>query len=674
MKKEADSTVHLPNINSPEDLKKLSVAELDELAEEVRDYIVTHVSVTGGHLAPSLGAVDFTLALHCVFDSPRDKIIWDVGHQAYAHKILTDRRERFPKNRQYRGISGFPSRAESPHDAFGTGHASTSISAGYGMVCARDLRGDDYNVISVIGDGSMTGGLAFEGLNNAGASKRNFIVVLNDNTMSISPNVGALSKYLALLITNPRLNKIKSDLLDFAARLPQGERFARSWGRLENSIKAMLAPGMFFEQLGFRYIGPLDGHKIDDLINIFRKVKELPGPIIVHVLTKKGKGYAPAEKDATQFHGVGAFSKTTGKSNGKSSTPSYTTVFGKTLVKIAAEREEVVAITAAMTDGTGLTEFSQRYPDRFFDVGIAEGHAVTFAAGLAVEGLKPVVTIYSTFLQRSYDQLIHDIALQKLPVVFALDRAGLVGEDGPTHHGCFDLAYLRHIPGMTVLVPRDENELQHMLLTAVQWDQGPIAVRYPRGAGVGCVMDEELHPVEIGKGEVVRRGNGGAILTLGPVFWEAMQAAQILEEEGTPITVVNMRCLKPLDTNLLHDIAAQFDRIMTIEEGALSSGFGSAVLEELTQMGGPIPEVKRLGIPDRFIEQGKRSLLLKKVGLDAESILHSARDYFGVTSIEEGATSTSETSVKSHEVRHHRQHADAQKLGSATRLSGVGRK
>lgn len=666
--------MHLPDINSPDDLKKLSVAELSELAEEVRDYIVNHVSVTGGHLAPSLGAVDLTIALHHVFDSPRDKVIWDVGHQAYAHKILTDRRDRFPSNRQYQGISGFPSRAESPHDAFGTGHASTSISAGYGMVCARDLCGEDYHVISVIGDGSMTGGLAFEGLNNAGASKRNFIVVLNDNNMSISPNVGALSKYLALLITNPHLNKLKKELLDFASKLPQGERFARSWGRLENSIKAMLAPGMFFEQLGFRYIGPLDGHKIDDLVNIFRKVKDLPGPIIVHVLTKKGKGYPPAEKDATQFHGVGAFSKTTGESNGKSSTPSYTSVFGKTIVKLAERYHNLAAITAAMTDGTGLTEFSQKFPDRFFDVGIAEGHAVTFAAGLAAEGLKPVVTIYSTFLQRSYDQILHDVALQKIPVVFALDRAGLVGEDGPTHHGCFDLAYLRHIPGMAVLVPRDENELQHMLLTAVEWNEGPIAIRYPRGAGVGCPIDAELQPIEVGRAEVSKVGDRGAILTLGPVFWDTLQAAQILEEEGISLTIVNMRSLKPLDITLLHEIAERFDRIMTLEEGTLSGGFGSAVLEELTQMDLPAPQVKRLGIPDQFMEQGKRSQLLRKIGLDAESIAVAARKYFHAAVVKEVNKPKLETAARFHEVRHHRQHADAQNMGDSTRLSGVVRK
>ncbi|TKJ41307.1 1-deoxy-D-xylulose-5-phosphate synthase [candidate division LCP-89 bacterium B3_LCP] len=665
--------MRLSKINSPDDLKKVSLIDLPGLAQELREYIINHVSVTGGHLAPSLGAVDLTIALHYIFDTPRDKIIWDVGHQAYAHKILTGRREEFPKNRQYQGISGFPNPKESPHDAFGTGHASTSISAGYGMVCARDLTGEKYNVISVIGDGSMTGGLAFEGLNNAGASKRNFIVVLNDNTMSISPNVGALSKYLALLITNPHLNKIKRDLLEFANRIPQGDRIARSWGRLENSIKAMLAPGMFFEQLGFRYIGPLDGHKIDDLVNIFQKVKELPGPILIHVLTKKGKGYQPAENDATHFHGVGSFSKTTGQANGKSKNPSYTSIFGKTLVSIAKERKDVIAITAAMTDGTGLTEFSKLYPDRFFDVGIAESHAVTFASGLAVQGLRPVVAIYSTFLQRAYDQIIHDVALQNIPVIFALDRAGLVGEDGPTHHGCFDLSYLRNIPNLTVLVPRDENEFQHMIATAIEWKQGPIAVRYPRGAGVGCVLDQELQPLPVGKAEVARTGNSGAILTLGPIFWEAMQAAQMLDEKGIPLSVINMRSLKPLDLDLLKQISVQFDRVITVEEGILAGGFGSAVMEAFEKMEASAPMVKRLGIKDEFIEQGSRSILLKNVGLDAENIARQASEFFSKSG-EKPIIPKAEKTAKIDDIRDHSQHTDTQDMGRSSRLPGVAQK
>ncbi|MBU0520078.1 1-deoxy-D-xylulose-5-phosphate synthase [bacterium] len=665
---------HLSKINSPADLKKLDVAELNELAQEIRDYIINNVSVTGGHLAPSLGVVELTLALHHVFNSPVDKFIWDVGHQAYAHKIITGRRDQFPQNRQMGGISGFPNRSESPHDAFGTGHASTSISAGYGMVCARDLAADDYHVISVIGDGSMSGGLAFEGLNNAGASKRSFIVVLNDNKMSISPNVGALSKYLAYFITDPRMNRLKAQLMDFAGKLPQGERITRSWGRLENSIKAMLAPGMFFEQLGFRYIGPLDGHNTEDLINIFNKVKGLKGPILVHILSQKGKGYQPAEQNATQFHGIGSFDKHSGKTNGTSAHPSYTSVFGKTAVKLAEKHKSLVTITAAMTDGVGLTEFAAKYPQRFFDVGIAEGHAVTFAAGLAAQGYRPVVAIYSTFLQRGYDQIIHDAALQKLPIIFAVDRAGLVGDDGPTHHGCFDLAYLRNVPGITIFVPSDENELQHMLHTAVQWRQGPIVIRYPRGTGVGVHMDEEFKTLEPGKGEVARTGSDGAILTLGPVFWEAMAAAQLLEESGISLTVVNMRSLKPLDTGLLADLSERFGKIMTIEEGTVVGGFGSSVLENYSQMDGEIPKVKCLGLPDCFIEQGKRSKLLQKVGLDVEGIVLQARNFFAAQSNSDTRKLKLKDAVKPQDVRHHRQYKDAQGVGGSPGFSKVDRK
>jgi 1-deoxy-D-xylulose-5-phosphate synthase len=666
----------LENINSPDDLKKLSNSQLAELAEELRNFIITNVSITGGHLAPSLGVVELTLALHYVFDSPRDKFIWDVGHQAYAHKILTGRRDRFHLNRQNQGLSGFPNRSESPHDAFGTGHASTSISAGYGMVCARDLSGEKFEVISIIGDGAMTGGLAFEGLNNAGSSGRKFIVVLNDNTMSISPNVGALSKYLAFLITDPRLNKIKKDLLERTLQLPQGSRIARSIGRLEASIKAMLVPGLFFEQMGFRYIGPLDGHKLDDLIHIFQQVKDLPPhPVLVHVLTRKGKGYLPAEQNPSKFHGIGAFVKETGQINGASKAPSYTSVFGKTIVKLAEKNPKIVAITAAMADGTGLSEFAIRFPERFYDVGIAEEHAVTFAAGMAAQGYRPVVAIYSTFMQRSIDQIIHDVALQNLPVVFALDRGGLVGEDGPTHHGCFDLSYLRQIPNLTILAPRDENDLQYMLFTALTDNRGPIALRYPRAEGVGCALDPEAvwTPIEIGRAEVARVGGGGVILTLGPLFHEAMQAAQILDGEGQPLTVVNMRSLKPLDLEILADLALRFDHIMTIEENALAGGFGSAVVEALSDLDINQPKVYRLGIPDRFIEQGERSSLLAMLKLDSSGIAQAAREFFPAAikkNVFVGPTNTSLT----HDSRHHRQHPKSADLGRSASVSGLARK
>lgn len=683
---------YLSRIQSPDDLKALSSAELVQLADELRDFIVTNVSITGGHLAPSLGVVELTIALHYVFNSPMDKIIWDVGHQSYAHKILTGRRDRFRENRQYQGISGFPRRDESPHDAFGTGHASTSISAGYGLVCARDLAGEKYSVVSIIGDGAMTGGLAFEGLNNAGASGKNFIVILNDNTMSISPNVGALSKYLAILITDPRMNRIKKELLRRAESLPQGKRITRSWGRLEASIKAMLVPGLFFEQLGFRYIGPLDGHNIEDLIHIFRQVKDLGGPILIHVLTRKGKGYLPAEQNATKFHGIGSFIRETGETNIVSRAPTYTSIFGKTLVKIADKDPTIVAITAAMKDGTGLSEFAHRFPHRFYDVGISESHAVTFAAGLATQGLHPVVAIYSTFLQRGYDQILHDVALQKLPVVFALDRSGIVGEDGPTHHGVFDLAYLRHIPNMAILSPRDENELQHMLLTAVKYRQGPIAVRYPRAEGVGCPLDPESNwtTLEIGRAEVARVGGDGAILTLGTVFWDAMQAAQMLDEIGISLTVVNMRSLKPLDHELLRELAQRFDRIMTVEEGALPGGFGSAVIEAFEELDLPMPRFRRRGIVDQFVEQGERNLLLRQIGLDAAGIAKTAKAFFApagsgkrrgdnvsqkLSSAEGENFALRINDLKKYDdLRHHRQYAKRSNMGRPSPLSDLVRK
>jgi len=666
---------HLSKIDSPEDLKSCTPAELVELAAELRDYIITNVSITGGHLAPSLGVVELTLALHHVFDCPRDKIIWDVGHQAYAHKILTGRRDRFRQNRQHKGISGFPNRSESEYDAFGTGHASTSISAGYGMVCARDTAGEDYHVVSVIGDGSMTGGLAFEGLNNAGASRRNFIVVLNDNTMSISPNVGALSKYLAFLITDRRFTRLKKEIWDRTLALPQGNRIARSIGRLEASIKAMLVPGLFFEQLGFRYIGPLDGHNLDDLVRIFRQVRELHGPILVHVLTRKGKGYLPAEQNATKFHGIGSFIRETGAPQAAPQAPTYTSVFGKTVVKLAEKHPGLVAITAAMADGTGLSEFAHRFPDRFHDVGIAEGHAVTFAAGLAAQGLRPLVAIYSSFLQRGYDQIIHDVALQKLPVIFALDRGGLVGEDGPTHHGCFDLGYLRHIPNLVILAPRDENELQHMLYTAVQYQGGPLAVRYPRAEGAGCPLDPEAswREIEIGRAEVARVGSAGAILTLGTLFSEALQAADLVEAEtGMALTVVNMRSLKPLDRDLLRDLATRFDRLMTVEEGALPGGFGSAVMEAIEEMDLPLPRFRRRGIVDQFIEQGDRAQLLRQLGLDAPGLARVAREFFAPAR-EPAVVMPPGRLRKTHDIRHHRQHPERTDLGSppsVSRLAG----
>ncbi len=618
----------LPKIDSPEDLKKLSLEELKILADEVRDYIIQIVSETGGHLAPSLGAVDLAIAVHYVFDSPRDKIIWDVGHQAYAHKIITGRREAFATNRCWEGLSGFPRREESPHDAFGTGHASTSISAGLGLACARDAAGEDYTVVSVIGDGSLTGGLAFEGLNNAGALEKDIIVIINDNNMSISPNVGALHNHLAMILTHPAYSKLKDEIWDITGKLPSGELIQKAVGRTGTGLKAMVTPALLFERLGFKFTGPVSGHNIEKLVRILRQVKQLKGPRILYVLTQKGRGYKFAEEDAIRFHGLGSFDKTTGMANGrKRKAPSYTAVFGKAMVELAAKNDKLVAITAAMSEGTGLTLMKDEFPKRFFDVGIAEGHAVTFAAGLASQGMKPVVAIYSTFLQRAFDQIIHDVALQNLPVVFAIDRAGVVGEDGPTHHGCFDLSYLRGVPGMTIMVPRDESMLRDMLYTASLYKAGPAAIRYPRGAGVGVPLKTGFDEVQIGKAEILREGSEIAILGVGPALHECLEAAEMLEQEGIHLTVIDLRFVKPLDRELILSIAESHSYLLTVEENAIEGGLGSRVLELLSKLDAP-PKVRRMGIPDRFIDQGPRRHLLKNLGLSAEGIVQTVQEMF----------------------------------------------
>lgn len=616
---------YLPQIDSPEDLKKLSLDELKVLSDELRDYIIQVISNTGGHLAPSLGVVELTVALHYVFDSPKDKIIWDVGHQAYAHKILTGRREAFASNRCWEGVSGFPNPEESPHDAFGVGHASTSISAGLGMVCARDAAGEDYSVISIIGDGSMTGGLAFEGMNNAGAMGKDFIVILNDNQMSISSNVGALHNYLTMIMTHPALSKMRNEIWDITGKLPSGDFLQRAIGRIDRGLKAMVTPAQFFESMGFRYLGPANGHNIESLVKILSQVKNLKGPQLLHVITQKGRGYRFAEDDATRFHGLGAFDKFTGKSNGtRRKAPTYTSVFGKTMVELAAKDDKIVGITAAMAEGTGLTLMMDEFPDRFYDVGIAEGHAVTFAAGLAIQGLKPVVAIYSTFLQRAFDQIIHDVALQKLPVIFALDRAGLVGEDGPTHHGCYDLSYLRGIPGMVVMAPRDEAELRDMLYTACKYNEGPVAIRYPRGQGVGIQFRKHFKKIPMGKGEILKQGSEVALLGLGPPLYECLKAAESLAEDGLEPSVVDMKFLKPLDLELLNGIADSHRLLITVEENSVEGGFGSAILEKISALENP-PRLLRLGIPDRFIEHGPRPHLLKNLGLTADGIADSVK-------------------------------------------------
>ncbi|PLX41127.1 MAG: 1-deoxy-D-xylulose-5-phosphate synthase [Deltaproteobacteria bacterium] len=611
----------LDRIDPPKALKTLSVPEMEILAGEVREFILEKLSPIGGHLASSLGVVELTIALHATFNTPEDRIVWDVGHQSYGHKILTGRRDEFANIRQRGGISGFPKRSESEYDCFGTGHASTSISAGVGMAVGKDLAGRDNKVIAVIGDGSMTSGMAFEGLNHGGHLKGDLIVVLNDNEMSISPNVGALASYLSRVLSGNLYSKMRSDVQEILKSLPGGEPVAKFAKKIEEHAKGFISPGMLFEELGFTYFGPINGHNISHLLTAFKNVSKFKKPILVHVVTTKGKGYVPAEEKPSSYHGVGPFDLENG--NAKKSgalAPSYTSIFGKTLVELASSDNRIVAITAAMTEGTGLKEFAELYPKRFFDVGIAEEHAVTFAAGLAVEGQKPVVAIYSTFLQRAYDQIIHDVALQKLDVVFALDRAGFVGSDGATHHGSFDLSYLRHIPGMTVIAPSDENELRHALATALSID-GPVALRYPRGAGVGALLEGYPTPFEVGRGRMLIEGGEGAValINAGANLPNVLQAVEMAKEAGVKVSLFDARFVKPLDKEAILALAKCSSRMVTIEENALQGGFGSAVVELLADEGISI-QVKRLGIPDLFISHGTQNELREEAGIDASGI------------------------------------------------------
>ncbi len=613
----------LNRIDSPQDLKALSSEELGALAAEIREEIISVVSQNGGHLAPNLGVVELSLALHYVFNPPRDKIIWDVGHQAYTHKLITGRRRRFHTLRRYRGISGFPKREESPYDCFGTGHASTAISAALGMAKARNLKGEDYKIVAVVGDGSLTAGLAFEGLNNVGASDTDIIVVLNDNKMSISPSVGAFSKYLTNVLTVPSYNRLRAEIWDFIGRLPEfGGKLQAAVRRLDESLKGLVLPGIFFEELGFRYIGPLDGHDLPLLVKTLEAIKGLKEPILFHALTEKGKGYKLAQENLPKFHGLGAFDKVTGEVK-KSKNPSYSQVFGKTIEDLAEREERIVAITAAMSLGTGLEGFSKRFPQRFYDVGIAEQHAVTFAAGLATQGLRPVVAIYSTFLQRAYDQIIHDVALQKLPVVFAIDRGGLVGEDGPTHHGSFDLSYLRAIPNLILMAPKDEVELRQMLYTAIRYEKGPVAVRYPRGAGFGLPWEGRWRRLKIGSWEVLKEGEDLVILAVGSMVYPALKAAESLSKWR--VGVVNCRFIKPMDTAILQKIAEKGIPILTVEENSSLGGFGSGVLETWAELGLPPTRIELMGIPDKFIEHGGRDRLLSNLGLDEKGIAKRAK-------------------------------------------------
>lgn len=617
----------LDKINEPRDLQKLTVSQLQELAGEIRGLLVRTVAKTGGHLAPNLGVVELTIALHRVFDSPRDRIVWDVGHQAYVHKILTGRREQFASLRQYGGISGFPKRCESEHDAFGAGHSSTSISAALGMAIARDLDGGSNKIVAVIGDGSLTGGEAYEALNNAGRSDTNLTVILNDNEMSIAKNVGAMSEYLTRMRTAPSYSRVKHDIEYLLRRIPAiGDSVVKTAERLKDSLKYLLVPGMLFEQLGFTYIGPIDGHNIRLLLDVLDKSKHINGPIMIHVLTTKGKGYDPAECNPDKFHGVGSFCIETGEIDKSNGAPSYTSVFGDTLVDLARDNRNIVAITAAMPEGTGLKKFGQLFPDRCFDVGIAEQHAVTLAAGMATQGKRPVVAIYSTFLQRAYDQILHDVCLQNLPVVLAIDRAGIVGADGATHHGAFDLSYLRHIPNLTIMAPKDENELRHMLYTAVNLD-GPVAIRYPRGAGVGVQPDKQLHCLPYGEAEQIKAGRTAVLLATGAMVGPCAQACDMLKQQGLDVGLVNARFIKPLDVVMIRKLARDVGLIVTVEDNVLDGGFGSAVLEAINAQNLHWVKVLRLGLPDKFVPHGGRGQLLSLEGLDANGIVTAVAAY-----------------------------------------------
>ncbi len=612
------------------DLRRIPEEALPDLAEELRAFLLSSVSQTGGHLASGLGALELTLALHYVLDTPRDLLVWDVGHQCYPHKVITGRRERFATLRTYGGVSGFLKREESEYDAFNAGHASTSISAALGMAVARDLKGEDYRVVAIIGDGGLTGGMAMEGLNQAGYLGRKLMIILNDNEMSISPNVGAWQGYLNRIIHGQAYRRLKDDVEKFLRLIPRvGEGMLKLAKQAEQMAKQLVVPGLLFEELGFKYVGPINGHSMPQLLATLREYRDHPHPVLLHVATRKGKGYEPAEADPVFWHGATPFSVATGEvAKKKPGPPSYTKVFAQTLTQLATADPRIVAITAAMSEGTGLDVFAKAIPERFFDVGICEQHAVTFAAGLATRGLLPVVAIYSTFLQRAYDQIFHDVCLMHLPVVFALDRGGLVGADGPTHHGVFDLAYLRIFPEMILMAPKDEDELRHMLATALAAGR-PVALRFPRGNGYGVAMDAPPRALPVGKAEVLRQGRDGLVWAIGTMASEALRAAERLAAESGPdLTVVNARFVKPLDAELLAAQIRPGARLMTVEEGALAGGFGSAVEEVVAALKVPDVLIDRLGVPDEFQPHGSQEILRARLDLDVEGIVRRARAFF----------------------------------------------
>lgn len=625
-------------VNSPSDIRAFSSEELKTLCIEIREYLVDVISQIGGHFGGGLGTVELTVALHKVFNTPNDLIVWDTGHQAYPHKIITGRRDQLKSIRRLNGISGFLKRSESEYDAFGAGHASTSISAALGMAVARDIQKTDKKVIAIIGDGAMTGGMAYEAMNNSGIIKSNLIVVLNDNNMSIGPNVWQVSNYFSEMISHPEYKKFKDAIWDLTGKLDNfGDGIRRVTARLGSGIKSMITPGMLFEALGFRYFGPVNGHNIDQLVKIFEQIKDLHGPILVHVTSEKGKGYKPAEDHAQRLHAATPFDKVTGEVIKKSGgSAAYTTIFGNALVEIAKQNQKVIGITAAMPDGTGLDIFQKEFPERYFDVGIAEEHAVTFAAGMATQGIIPVVAVYSTFLQRAFDQIIHDVALQKLHVVFVLDRAGLVGADGPTHHGTFDLTYLRLIPNMIIMAPKDEAELRNMLNTAVNHIDGPVAIRYPRGSALGVPLQDGFTEVHVAKSEKIISGNDVALLAVGNMVEYSKKAAEKLHAEGIHSEIINMRFIKPLDFERLDEIAGRFKKIVTLEENTIVGGFGSAVLEYLSEKKYK-NDLLRIGLPDKFIDHGTQEELHKIIGIDPDGISEKIKIFLG-KNIKQGDT------------------------------------
>ncbi len=618
----------LDNINYPADLKKLSIDDLKQLAKEIRKYTISTVEKTGGHLASTLGAVELTIALHHVYDTPKDKLVWDVGHQGYAHKILTGRKDKLNTIRQYGGLCGFLSPSESEYDSFGAGHASTSISAAYGIASARDHNKDDYKVVAIIGDGAMTGGLAFEGLNNAGSSRKQLLVILNDNAMSISPNVGAMRTYLTKIVTNPLYNRVRDEIWKTTGSLPTGKGITRKMLRkIEESLKVFMAPGILFDEFGFRYFGPIDGNNMDLLVSTLENIKDIDTPVLLHIVTKKGKGMDSAESDPVSFHGI-APNNGNDKKRSKSivTVPSFQNAFGEIVCEISRKRDDTVCITAAMKEGTGLVPYSTEFPTRFFDVGIAEGHAVTFAAGMAMEGLRPIVAIYSTFLQRAYDHIIHDVALQNLPVIFCLDRAGLVGEDGATHHGALDIAYSKCIPNLIVAAPKDGNELRNILYTALDQSKNPFMIRYPRSSSFVFNKNGQADLIEIGKWEKVESGKDVVLLAVGSMVNTSLEAAVDLVSDNVSCEIINCRFIQPMDVEYLKSISKNFSRIITIEEGVINGGFGSGVSAWLTD-NDYSGNLKRIGIPNEFITHGNRDILLKEIGLDKLGIVKKIKEF-----------------------------------------------